>query len=77
MTLMDEMVEGFRDGYDLDAPEPGPNRSRAYCHGFLNGRDDRGAKPRASYARLLREANEILGLPPDTPLMGLVDEKKP
>jgi hypothetical protein len=42
-----EMVDGYRDGHDLDAPEPSQNRSRSYRHGFANGRDDRRGKPRA------------------------------
>lgn len=37
----DEMVQGFRDGYDLSLPDPGPNRSHSYRHGFLCGRIDR------------------------------------
>ncbi len=36
----DEMVQGFRDGYDLDAPEPGDNHSHSYRHGFKAGRND-------------------------------------
>lgn len=53
----DEMVAGFLDGYDLDAPEPSANRSHSYRHGFANGRDDRGGKPRASAAELRRMAD--------------------
>lgn len=34
-----EMIEGFKDGYDLDAPEPSSNRSASYRHGLANGRD--------------------------------------
>lgn len=51
----DEMVEGFRDGYDMSAPEPSVNRSHSYRHGFANGRDDRSGKPRASYVELTRQ----------------------
>ena len=36
-----EMVEGFRDGYDLSLPEPGPNRSWSYRHGFMCARIDK------------------------------------
>jgi len=43
-----EMIEGFRDGYDLSCPEPSDNRSHSYRHGFANGRDDRTGKPRAA-----------------------------
>jgi hypothetical protein len=38
----DEMVEGFRDGYDLTAPEPSVNRSASYRHGFMCARIDKG-----------------------------------
>ena len=53
----DEMVEGYRDGFDLSAPEPSANRSHSYRHGFANGRDDRSGKPRASYHELMRLAD--------------------
>lgn len=57
-TFEAEMVEGFRDGFDLNAPEPSGNRSRSYRHGFANGRDDRRHEPRDS-AAALREAAEL------------------
>jgi hypothetical protein len=37
----EEMVAGFRDGYDLSLPEPGPNRSHSYRHGFMCARIDK------------------------------------
>lgn len=37
-----EMIEGFRDGYDLSAPEPSTNRSASYRHGFMCARIDKG-----------------------------------
>lgn len=37
----DDMLEGFRDGYDLSAPEPSSNRSNSYRHGFMVGRLDK------------------------------------
>jgi hypothetical protein len=37
-----DMIEGFRDGYDLTAPEPSANRSASYRHGFMCGRIDKG-----------------------------------
>jgi hypothetical protein len=52
----DEMVDGYRDGFDLSSPEPSANRSHSYRHGFANGRDDRAGRPRASYAELVRMA---------------------
>lgn len=54
----DEMVQGYMDGWDLDAPEPSENRSHSYRHGFANARDDRRGKPRASYEQLNRWADE-------------------
>ena len=41
----DEMAEGYRDGYDLDSPEPSANRTASYRHGFECGRSDRAGKP--------------------------------
>lgn len=40
----EEMVEGYRDGFAGDK-EPGDNRSKAYWHGWRNGRTDRGDAP--------------------------------
>ena len=37
----DEMLQGFLDGYDLNAPEPSANRSASYRHGFMVGRIDK------------------------------------
>ncbi len=56
----DEMVEGYLDGRDGDAPQPSDNRSRAYKHGFQSGRDDLARKPSAPFAVRLALAEEIL-----------------
>lgn len=53
----DEMMLGYFDGWDLDAPEPSENRSHSYRHGFANARDDRRGKPRASAEELRRMAD--------------------
>lgn len=37
----EEMIKGFMDGYDLNAPEPSENRSHSYRHGFKAGRNDK------------------------------------
>ena len=50
----DEMVQGFRDGYDLTAPEPSGNRSNSYRHGFMVARIDKGALPYQGGADHLR-----------------------
>jgi hypothetical protein len=36
---LDEIVAGYRD-YRRGDPEPGPNRGRAYWHGWRNARSD-------------------------------------
>lgn len=36
-----DMIEGFMDGYDINAPEPSGNRSYSYKHGFMAGRNDK------------------------------------
>lgn len=56
----DEMVEGYLDGRDSNAPEPSGNRSRAYRHGFQSGRDDLARKPSAPYAVRRQQAEELL-----------------
>lgn len=56
-----EMVEGYFDGRDADCPDPGPNRSEAYRHGFQSGRDDNAKKPSAPFAVRWAEAERILG----------------
>lgn len=55
-----EMIEGFRDGYDLDAPEPSANRSASYRHGFANGRRDRGVLPPVPVDELHRRADAAM-----------------
>jgi len=55
-----EMIEGYRDGLDLDAPEPSTNRSASYRHGFANGRDDRRGKPRDNYENLIDQAQQAM-----------------
>lgn len=53
----DDMVAGYLDGFRMDNPAPGDNRSACYRHGFANGRDDLRGEPRAS-AQTLREMAE-------------------
>ena len=55
-----EMIAGYIDGRDPDSPKPGPNRSDAYRHGWLNGRDDRLGCPRQSAEASREQAAEIL-----------------
>lgn len=56
----EEMVAGYLDGRDPDAPEPSANRSASYRHGFANARDDLAGKPRATFRTLLRQADEAM-----------------
>lgn len=53
--MSDDMVRGYMDGSSDDAVPPGPNQSRCYVHGWLNGRDDRLREPRGTAAEI-REA---------------------
>ncbi|MDB6036034.1 MAG: hypothetical protein JWM16_6372 [Verrucomicrobiales bacterium] len=58
----DEMVAGYRDGRadDRDTlPLTLTNRSAAYIHGWLNGRDDRLKQPRQSVAAAQARADAI------------------
>lgn len=56
----DEMVQGYRDGWDLDAPEPSANRSHSYRHGFACARDDRWHRVRGTFAQLNQWADEAM-----------------
>jgi hypothetical protein len=59
MTANDDMLEGYRDGRNLDNPEPSDNRSHSYRHGFTNGRADilgKSAFPTAQAARATANA---------------------
>lgn len=49
----EEMIQGYMDGYDINAPEPSANRSYSYRHGFMVGRAEKTGKklPRAESLR--------------------------
>ena len=47
-----EIIEGYRD-YRKGDPEPGPNRGRAYWHGWMNAARDHGERPATAEARIL------------------------
>jgi hypothetical protein len=55
----DEILQGYRDGLDPCSPKPTGNRTPAYCHGWLNGRDDLSQSPRASAATLRSAADQV------------------
>jgi len=55
-TLNDvDILEGYLDGTDLDTPEPGENRGRAYWHGWQNGRGDKTGGYRPEAVELIRD----------------------
>lgn len=58
----DDMIEGFRDGYNLSAPEPSGNRSNSYRHGFKVGRLDKTPADWGKYTadQLHRMADEAM-----------------
>jgi hypothetical protein len=62
MNILDnEMVRGYWDGKEdkrIELPKE-HNYSPAYVHGWLNGRDDRIHKPRATDEVLRARAREI------------------
>jgi len=56
-----DMIEGYRDGWDLSAPQPSGNRSASYCHGFMCARIDKGlVKWTGSPSELERLADEAM-----------------
>ena len=53
----EDMIEGYMDGYELDAPEPSANRSHSYRHGFSVARAEKTShEPLASYWELEKRA---------------------
>jgi hypothetical protein len=56
----DDMLLGYMDGLDPNSPPPSSNRTPAYHHGFMNGRDDLSRKPRDSAQNLREQADRIL-----------------
>lgn len=51
-----DMVEGYMDGYDLNAPEPTANRSHSYRHSFWIGRAEKLKLPLPRFQELERRA---------------------
>jgi hypothetical protein len=41
----EEFMAGYFDGRDINAPEPGENRSHCYRHSFAIGRAELAGKP--------------------------------
>lgn len=61
MSFDDEVFEGYLDGLsdDRDQFPDNSNRSAAYCHGWLNGRDDRLNSPRDTAANIRAEYDRL------------------
>ena len=57
----DEIVAGYLDFRPGD-PEPGPNRGRAFWHGWMNAARDHHERPATDAARQL--AHELYGRKP-------------
>lgn len=55
-----EMVEGYMDGYDLNAPEPSENRSESYRHSFYIGRAEKLGLQMLSYKELEAHAKSAI-----------------
>ena len=54
----DEILAGYME-YQKGDPEPGPNRGRAYWHGWMNAARDHGERPHTPESRQL--AHEMYG----------------
>lgn len=57
-----DMIDGYVDGRDLNAPAPSNNRSRSYHHGFAVGRAERENKSLGSYEQVTAMADEAMRL---------------
>jgi len=57
-----DMLEGYLDGFGDERPDypEQSNRSEAYRHGWLNGRDDRVGTPRQAAPAIAEEAIRII-----------------
>lgn len=63
-SKLDEMVEGYLAGFksgSYELPDCHKNKSAAFRHGWLNGRDDGMHHPRERAQVLKARANMILG----------------
>jgi hypothetical protein len=64
-----DIVDGYFDGREDDRTEypEASNRSAFYRHGWLNGRDDRIGKPRASAAEIRASLDALFAATPPSP----------
>jgi hypothetical protein len=56
----EDMVQGYMDGYDLNAPEPSANRSHSYRHGFAVGRAEKQGGKLGDYRTLSAAADAAM-----------------
>lgn len=56
----EEMVQGYMDGRDLNAPGPSANRSMSYRHGFSVGRAERENRTLGHFDEVIRWADEAM-----------------
>jgi hypothetical protein len=70
-----QMLAGYLDGLHDDRAEYPliSNRTQAYLHGWLNGRDDRLRKPRSSAEFLREEAGRVIAEDCEIDLSGFRD----
>lgn len=62
-----EMVEGYRDGWNPDNPEPSSNRSHSYRYGFQVARFDKAGLPAFGSAERASQLAEFAELLDETP----------
>lgn len=58
----DDMIDGYKDGRDLNAPEPSTNRSRSYRRGFSVGRAEKENRRLGSFEQVTYMADEAMRL---------------
>lgn len=63
----EERFQGYVDGGDPDAPEPGANRSHSYRHGFAVARSDQAGEPAFGTAQRARELSAVAEAKDATP----------
>ena len=55
-----DMIEGYMDGYDLNAPEPSTNRSNSYRHGFAVARAEKLGGKLGTYQEISARADAAM-----------------
>lgn len=55
-----DMVAGYLDGRDKNAPEPSANRSHSYRHGFMVGRCEIEGRPVGAFDAVRAAADRAM-----------------